>query len=275
MLIVGGTDMNEANNVVNDPFAMMNSGKNDKEVKKLKKIIYVLIAIIVFLVLFLFLKKLFTSPVKVVDPKPKENLNETAEVLEEFIFDNHLDSLDVFGDNELMRVAISSICDGVVICPLVDGDAVVAFLQKVFNTSVTLTDVNCEINDGVLYKYDAEKNVFVFQNHDHDKYTKPIFSKVYSIKKEDGKYVLVLNKLYYDSSRSNYISTDPLGVYHIYNFDDYSTLTDGKRVLDLTRVISSYENNYLKLKEKGTRYEYTFVKKDKEFYLKKYKVLNS
>ena len=130
-------------------------------------------------------------------------------------------------------------------------------------------------NDGILFKYDSEKNTFVFQNHNHDGYSKPLLTKVYSIKKSDDKYVLVLNKLYFDSSRSNYVSTDPLGVYHIYSYNDYSILSDGEKILDETKIITSYENNYSKMKEKGTRYEYTFVKKDNNFYLDKYRILKN
>lgn len=263
------------NETVNDPFANMDGAKNVAKVKKLKKITYILSFVIVLLVIFIFFKSIFTSPVEVVDPKPKEDLNETAISLEEFISDNHLDSLDVFGFNELTRVAISSICDGVVSCLEVKGEAVSSFIKRVFNRKIQLGDVGCEINDGTLFKYDSEKNTFVFQNHSHDGYSKPLLTKVYSIKKSDDKYVLVLNKLYFDSSRSNYVSTDPLGVYHIYSYNDYSILSDGEKILDETKIITSYENNYSKMKEKGTRYEYTFVKKDNDFYLDKYRILKN
>lgn len=265
--------MNDMNNMVNDPFSTMNRGNNEGEIKKLKKVIYVLISVIVFLIIFMLLKKVFSSPVKVVDPKPKENLDEVALTLEDFISDNHLDSLDVFGFNEFTRVAISSICDGVASCLEVEGEAVSNFVKKVFDKEIVLSDVNCEINDGILYKYDAGKNVFIYQNHNHDKYTKPLLTKVYSIKKSDNKYTLVLNKLYYDGVRSEFVSSDPMGVHHIYSFEDYDVPSSGGMVLDVDRVITSYEKDYSKLKEKGVKYEYTFIKKGRSYYLSKYKVL--
>ena len=84
---------------------------------------------------------------------------------------------------------------------------------------------------------------------------------------------MVLNKLYYSSDRSEYITSDPLGIHKIYDFEDYDMPSANGQVLDVTKVTSDYENDFDKIKNKGTRYQYTFVKDGKKYYLEKYLVL--
>ena len=59
----------------------------------------------------------------------------------------------------------------------------------------------------------------------------------------------------------------------IYDFDNYDMPSESGRVLDVTKVTSDYENDFDKLKNKGTRYKYTFIKNGKKFHLKKYVVI--
>ena len=44
----------------------------------------------------------------------------------------------------------------------------------------------------------------------------------------------------------------------------------GNFVLDMTKLKADYENNFDRLKNKGTRYQYTFVKNGLTYVLEKY-----
>ncbi|MBR3898073.1 MAG: hypothetical protein IKJ43_02190 [Bacilli bacterium] len=265
--------------VINNPFANMSREKNEMAEQKKKNKITIIVASIVvgFLLIYIFIDFIGDSinknPAK---PEAKENLKEVALELQTFIIDNNLDSLDAYGKDELLRVAINNMCFGVYECKIVSADEVHNYIKNVFNKDIELGDVNCELNDGVLYSYNMENNTFVY-NENHPKHpavnVEPVYTKLNSIKKSGDKYVMVLNKLYYSSDRSEYITSDPLGIHKIYDFEDYDMPSANGQVLDVTKVTSDYENDFDKIKNKGTRYQYTFVKDGKKYYLEKYLVL--
>lgn len=268
------------NNTINDPFANMNKEKNsnEKKIKKYRIALYVCIFIIFILLIYSLIVTSIKSGSKSVEIEPKENLEKVSLELVNFIDNYHLNSLDLFGPNELVRVAINDICFGVIGCREVQGDVVKNYLKKVFDREVTLENVLCENNDGVLYNYDGANNKFVYNSShpSHNFYSSdPILSRVNSIKKRNGKYVLTLDKLYFNSKESEFITTDPLGINAVYKFSDYDMPdSNGNMVLDTTKLIADYENNFDRLKNKGTRYQYTFSKKGLNYVLEKYDVIN-
>lgn len=276
---VNNENVTVENNTINDPFANMNKDKNnnEKKIKKYRIALYVCISIIFILLVYSLIVTSIKSGSKSVEIESKENLENVSLELNSFIDNYHLDSLDLFGFNELVRVAINDVCSGVIGCKEVQGDAVIEYVKKVFDREVTLENILCENNDGVLYNYDEANNKFVYNsNHpSHNFYsTKPVLSKVNSIKKKNGKYILVLNKLYFNSAVSEYVTTDPLGINYVYKFSDYDKPdSKGNLVLDMTKLKTDYENNYDRLKNKGTRYQYTFSKKGLDYVLEKYDVL--
>ena len=267
------------NNTINDPFAHMNKDSDEKKLKKYKIALYVCIIIIFILFFYSLIVSSIKTGSKNVEIESKENLENVSLELNDFIDNYHLDSMDLYGFNELLKVAIADICYGVIGCNEVDANAVVDYVKKVFNKDVVLEDVLCDNNDGVLYNFDENNNKFVYNiSHPSHKFysTKPILSKVNSIKKTNGKYILILNKLYFNSDVSEFVTTDPLGINSVYKFSDYDMPNSkGNLVLDMTKLEADYENNFGRLKNKGTRYQYTFVKNGLSYVLEKYDVIDN
>ena len=59
-------------------------------------------------------------------------------------------------------------------------------------------------------------------------------------------------------------------------FNDYDMPdSKGNLVLDMTKLKADYENNFDRLKNKGTRYQYTFVKNGIAYVLEKYEVIDN
>ena len=277
---VNNEDVTIENNTINDPFANMNKGKNDndKKIRKYKIALYVCLFVIFILLIYSLIITSIKSGSKNVEIESKENLENVSLELNSFIDNYHLDSLDLFGYNELVRVAINDICFGVIGCREVQSEAVEEYVRKVFDKDVALENVLCENNDGVLYNYDEANKKFVFNsNHPSHKFysTEPVLSRVNSIKKKNGKYILTLNKLYFNPGVSEYVTTDPLGINSVYKFNDYDMPNSkGDLVLDMTKLKTDYDNNYDRLKNKGTRYQYTFSKKGIDYVLEKYDVID-
>lgn len=255
----------------------MNDFFNKKEDKKsnLVPILFVVIVLLVFLLLFVCLGK---QKVVYKEVTKDETLDEVSSKLVDFISSEKLDSLDVYGMDGIQRVAIDKICFGVYECNKIYGSAVSSYIKKVFNKNISLTSINCNVNDGVLYNYDQGSGMFIL-NSDHSSHgtlsSEPIYTKVGSIKKNGDNYVLILNKLYFNSNVSEYITTEPSGINQIYNSNNYMHTTDNGEELDLVKVKANYENDFDRLKNKGTRYRYTFSKNGNSYYLEKYEVLSS
>lgn len=277
---VNNENVSNENNTVNNPFEVMNKNNNDseKKLKKYKLYLYICIFVIVILLFYSLIVSFIKNSGKNVEIASKENLENVSLELNEFIKNYHLDSIDLFGPNELLRIAVNDICYGVIGCREIDGNAVKDYLKNVFEEDVNLEDISCENNDGVLYSYDVNNNKFIYNpNHPAHKFysTEPVLSKVYSIKKKNGKYILVLNKLYFNPDVSEYVTTDPLGINSVYKFNDYDMPdSKGNMVLDMTKLTTDYENNYDRLKNKGTKYQYTFSKNGLKYVLEKYDVIS-
>ena len=268
------------NNTISDPFANMNKKDDGSDkIKKYKLLLYICVFIISVLFIYCLIISSIKTGKKTSEIQSKENLENVSLELIKFIDNYHLDSIDLYGSKELLRVAINDICYGVYECNKIDGNTVKEYVKEVFNTDILLENVLCENNDGVLYNYDVNNNMFIYNsNHPaHSFYsTKPILSKVNSIKKKNEKYVLVLNKLYFNSDVSEFVTTDPLGINSIYKFSDYDIPdSKGNLVLDMTKIRADYENNFDRIKNKGTRYQYTFSKKGLNYILERYDVLES
>ena len=248
--------------------------KPPKDNRKLILILSIVIVVLLFIIMIMAF-----SGTKVVEKEveKKQSLDEVTLELENFIEENKLDALDAYGMDGIVRVAINKLCTGVYNCKEISGDEISKYIDNVFDKKVKFSNINCEVNDGVLYTYDSVNNKFVFTGeHAHEgMQVKPIYSKVYSIKRKDNEITLILNKLYYDPARSDYITTDPLGINQIFNANDYMHMTDNGEDIDLTKLSAAYENNYDKLKNTGTRYSYTFVKEGVNYILKEYEVINS
>lgn len=267
------------NNTINDPFAHMNKSDDNQKLKKYKICLYVCIFIIFVLLIYSLIVTSIKTGSKGVEIESKENLENVSLELTDFIDNYHIDSVDLYGFNDLLRVAINDICYGVIGCHEIDGIAVRDYVKKVFNMDIVLENVLCENDDGVLYNYDEKNDRFIYNStHPSHKYysTKPILSKVYSIKKKNEQYILVLNKLYFNSDVSEFVTTDPLGINSVYKFNDYDMPdSKGNLVLDMTKLKADYENNYERLKNKGTRYQYTFSKRGLNYVLEEYDVLGN
>ena len=248
-----------------------------KQPKKPNKLVIILSAVIAVLILIIILMIAFGgSEVVVTETERLQSLDEVAVELEYFIDENKLDALDAYGYDDLTRVAINKICTGVYNCEQIDGNEVEKYISDIFDKEVTFSDVNCELNDGVLYTYNNENNTFVWNNN-HTGHggvgTEPIYTKVNSIKRDGDKIKLVLNKLYYNPLQSDYITTDPLGINRVYNANDYMHTTENGEDIDLTKLSANYENEFDNLKNTGTRYSYTFSKKDGHYVLEDYDVI--
>ena len=233
--------------------------------------ILVVILLIIILVLMMSKPKVVTKEVQ-----RQESLEDVAMELEYFIDENKLDALDAYGYDNLTWVAINKICYGVDSCIQIQGDAVKKYISDVFDVEVTFSDVNCYLNDGPLYSYDSVNHVFIWNDtHAHGGLsTIPIYSKVNSIKRNDDKIELVLNKLYYNPGQSDYITTDPLNINRVYSASDYMHKTENGEDIDLTKLKADYDNDFDKLKNTGDRYKYTFGKKDGHYVLEKYEVIS-
>ena len=247
-----------------------------KKPKKPNKWVLILggvVFVLLIVILFLALRK---PEVITTEVERRQSLNEIALELEYFISENKLDALDAYGYDNLPRVAIVKMCYGVNDCDSVQGDVVKEYISNIFDTEVTFSNINCELNDGVLYTYDSVNNVFVFTGeHAHSGLSiKPIYTKVNSIKRKGDKFELVLNKLYYNPDRSDYITTDPLNINKVYSASDYMHKTEDGEDIDMTKLKTDYDNDFDKLKNIGTRYIYTFGKKDGHYILEKYEVVN-
>ena len=252
---------------------LQNIIKKPKRPNKWVLILGGIVFVLLIVILFLALRK---PEVITTEVERKQNLNEIALELEYFISENKLDALDSYGYDNLARVAIVKMCYGVNDCNSVQGDVVKEYISNVFDTEVTFSNINCELNDGVLYSYDSVNNVFVFTGeHAHGGLSiKPIYTKVNSIKRKGNKFELVLNKLYYNPDRSDYITTDPLGINRVYDSNDYMHMTNNGENIDMTKLSANYENNFDTLKNTGTRYSYTFGQKNGHYILERYEVIN-
>ena len=243
--------------------------------KKKNKILFILIGVIVLLIFIIFIMSLSGTKVVEREVEKKQSLDEISTELGYFIDSNKLDALDAFGYDNLARVAINRICYGVDNCNSIQGNAVKEYIDDIFGVEVTLSNINCELGDGVIYTYDNESNKFVYTGeHAHGGIsTKPIYTKVNSIKRKDNKIELILNKLYYNPERTDYITTDPFGVNRVYDSKDYMHTTSYGEDIDLTKLSANYENDFDELKNVGTRYKYLFVKKDGHYVLEKYEII--
>lgn len=265
--------MNDSGNNIND----LGNGPSidnliQKEPENNKKELIMLIIIVVLTITALIL--VIVKPKKVaVEVEKTETLSEVGVELASYIGDKGLDALDTYGITDINRVAIDYICEGVVECNKIKGDAVREYASDIIDDDTELTDIPCSVNDGVLYTYDETNDMFVKNaGHDHDNSSiSPLYTKVNRIKKKSGKYVLTLNKLYYNSSKSEYISSEPNGINKIYNVKGYLEDTGD---IDVDRLGDNYENDFSKLKNKGTKYQYTFVRKNNNYILEKYEVLS-
>lgn len=245
--------------------------------KKPNKLVIILSVVIAVLILIIILMMAFGgSDVVVTETERLQSLDEVSEELKYFIDENKIDALDAYGYDDLTRVAINKICTGVYNCTEIEGAEVKKYINDIFGKEVTFSDVNCELNDGVLYTYNSENNMFVW-NNSHTGHgglgTKPLYTKVNSIKRDGDKIKLVLNKLYYNPLQSDYITTDPRGINRVYDAKDYMHTTEDGEDIDLTKLSANYENNFDKLKNTGTRYSYTFVKKDGHYVVEDYEVI--
>lgn len=260
-----------------EPNPMLQNLVNKPE-KNNNKIIFILVGVIVLLIIILLIA-LSIKPKEVTkEIEKRQSLDEVSLEISNFIYENKIDALDAYGYDNLARVAINKICTGVYNCNEISGEEVSEYLKYVFDAEVTFSDINCELNDGAIYTYDSVNNKFVSNasKHNHNgMVTKPIYTKVNSIKRKDGKILLVLNKLYYAPLVSDYITSEPSAVNRIYNSKDYMHTTNHGEDIDLTKLSANYENNFDKLKNTGTRYSYTFGKKDGHYVLEKYEVIDN
>ena len=122
-----------------------------KQPKKPNKLVIILSAVIAVLILIIILMMAFGGPdVVVTETERLQNLDEVAVELEYFIDENKLDALDAYGYDDLTRVAINKICTGVYNCEQIDGSEAEKYINDIFDKEVTFSNVNCELNDGVL-----------------------------------------------------------------------------------------------------------------------------
>ena len=285
--MVGGMAMNEnkrpqvymtndTEQTFNDPFANMNMEKDQLKGQKKKNIIIIIFVIVVFfLLMYIFLDSVNDKKEKKeVIPEVKENLDDVSLELTDFIDEYQIDAMDAYGVNDLLMVGINYVCYGVEGCKVISASVVSDYIKNVFGKDAEFKDVQCSLNDGVLYSYTDGKFIYNDAHPAHDlPNTKPIYSKVSSIKKKNDKYILVLNKLYY-SDKSEYITSDALGINKIYNYSDYDMPSDSGSVIDMTKLVSDYNNDFDRLQNKGNKYQYTFSKNDKGFVLEKYEVID-
>ena len=197
-----------------------------------------------------------------------DNLNNVALELQSFVSDNSLDSLDLYGMDNLDRVAINYYCFKEDKCDTVSKDEVDDYLNKVFKMTSKHTDILCRVDNEVLYKFDGENFIYNEDHpgHDGDNATS-IYSKVYSISQSGDKYVLVLKKIYYSPLSSDYITSDPQNNNKLFEDSLFGDEASNEEIIDY------YNEHYDEFKNKGNKYKYTFEKNGDSFYLKDYKVI--
>lgn len=245
-----------------------------KKPKKPNKLITIMGAIILVCLVIILILALRKPEVINTETLRKQSLDDVALELEYFIDVNGLDALDSYGFESVNRVAIDNACNGVYNCTEISGEYVEKFVADIFDKKVIFSNINCELNDGALYTYDANENKYILNKHNHNGMnTKPIYTKVNSIKRKDNKIELVLNKLYYNPLLSNNITSDPLGINVIYDSKDYMHTTEDGEDIDMTKLEANYENNFDELKNTGTRYKYIFSEKNGHYVLEDYDVI--
>ena len=111
---VSNDNVTVENNTINDPFAHMNKNNDDKKLKWYKIALYVCIIIIFILFFYSLIVSSIKKSSKSVEVQSKENLENVALELVDYIDNYHLDSMDLYGPNELLRIAINDICYGVI-----------------------------------------------------------------------------------------------------------------------------------------------------------------
>ena len=131
-----------------------------KKPKKPNKLIIIMGSIILVCLVIILILALRKPEVINTETLRKQSLDDVALELEYFIDVNGLDALDSYGFENVNRVAIDNACSGVYNCTEISGEYVERFVADIFDKKVIFSNINCELNDGVLYTYDANENKY-------------------------------------------------------------------------------------------------------------------
>lgn len=264
-----------------------------------KKIIIVLSIILIILLLVVLIpkpkkeKKSEEKPteVKKQAPTPKEDLNVVTNELIAKIENFYLDYYSKYEEIDFESAGTSDTLlaayayslkknDGIFNKELVDK-----YYKELFN--ITLNeheDLKCYVGDGILYKFDTQKNDYIedcgtieelCHSHGGLMLNEPLFIKDKEITKENDEYTLSVNKIYglniVDSD--GYFYSDNEYKNRINELDSFLDNTKNEvgmpdiNKINIEEVKKYYNDNYEILKEKLPIYKYTFKKENNNFYL--------
>ncbi|MBR2587606.1 MAG: hypothetical protein IKD77_00150 [Bacilli bacterium] len=166
------------------------------------------------------------------------------------------------------------------------------YYKEVFNIELNEhQDLNCYAGDGILYKFDTQKNDYVEDCgsidelcHSHGGLTlnAPLFIKAKEITKESNLYTLYVNEVYglnvvdndgYFYSDGEYQNRINELDFFLDNTKDESQVPDINKV-NIEELKKYYNDNYENFKDKLPIYEYIFKKESENFYLIKVKKIN-
>lgn len=263
---------------------------------------YALIGIIILTILLsllLFFK--ITKPKKkekLEKPKitvtPKEDIDLIAEKLIEKINNYHLDYYSKYpeitftneSDEDTLLATYAYILEN---NGTFNKESVDRYHKEVFNIDINEhKDLKCYAGDGILYKFDTQKNEYIedcgnidelCHSHGGLVVNNPLFIKNKEITKEGNEYTISVNQIY----GLNVVDSDG----YFYSDNEYKNkISDLDIFLDNTKndigmpdtskvnleeVKKHYNDNYEKYKNNLPIYKYTFKKESDDFYLIKFK----
>lgn len=159
------------------------------------------------------------------------------------------------------------------------------YYNNLFGVKLTsYPDLNCWAGDGALFKYNSITNQYeTVGDHSHGGFPSlhSVVMKYNNIENNGDDYIITVTKVY-GPSQGNGIESPENAFYadfgYITKLDELDMFTrndsNGNRApADLSGAKNYYEQNYDQFKNYKPQYEYTFSKKNGDFYLKKYQII--
>ena len=218
----------------------------------------------------------------------EENLDETAQMLIDKLEKYYVDYYDKdekmdfasADDKDLIKGAYAYKQDDTLTKEKVDD-----YYNNLFGKKLTnYPDFNCWANDGILYKYNYDKNEYEREGlHGHGGLctSKSSFIKYNNIEKNEDTYTITVTKVYEpadgmcQSSEENAFYADYKYTVKIDELSSF-TKTDAYGNIDKADIIGAkdyYNQNYDKFKNIKPQYKYTFKKSNDNYYLVSYETI--
>lgn len=244
----------------------------------LNKIDIFRIAILVILSIFLIFNiiKLFTNSSKKEKMSEEYFLNIIKEYKLEYIDRNNssIDNMNELPNNFKLQLALNSI-------ESTDEEDVKKYLTNIFGSDANIEFADVTDGDVIVYKYENHK-FNLNSEYNNKSFVSSDYIDIVDFKDSDDIYELTLTKVFYNMQDGN-LKNGFFGSYenallsknNDYNLDNaLFTLELTENLDDNKKLVGNYYNDHKdELKEKLTKYKYTFKKQEKNYILIKYEVL--